>query len=163
MSKAFPVDVYSRRQIAVASVTPVVSASPAYTANDTIGGKMTFTGLLSTPQFASRLKKVLIQCKTAQTAACDLVLFSSDPAGTTVTDNGPAAVAVADIPKIVANINIPTGAWAALGTPSVAEVDCDIPLPGNNGGSLFGILITRGTPTLGSTSDINVVLHAEKE
>lgn len=143
----------------VSSVAPTVSASPAYSSGDVIGGKMTFamariaggTGLV---QMAS------IHCKSAQTFACDLVLFHTDPVASTFTDNAPLSVNAADFDKVLGVVHITD--WTSLGTPSFAEAT-QLAMAykiasGQTDG--YGVLVARSTPTLASTSDLKVVVKS---
>lgn len=151
--------------IAVVGTSVVVSATPtvsttAYAAGDVIGTKMTFAGMARANGLTGLVQTAMIQCKSAQTFACDLIVFHTDPTNTTFTDNAALAVNAADFDKVALRIPFVAGDWSALGTPSVAEVSAQGKLYKCASGTmtLFGVLVARGTPTLASTSDLKVIL-----
>lgn len=149
---------------AVVPATPTVSTS-AYAAGDCIGGKMTFANMARLAGLTGLVQTAMIQCKSAQTFAADLIIFHTDPAATTFTDNAAIAVNAADFDKIALRIPFVAGDWSNVGTPSVAEVSAQGKLYKAATGetSLYGVLVSRGTPTLASTSDLKVVLKAMQD
>ncbi len=153
---ADPVIVASR--LAVISATPVVSAAPAYSVGDTVGGKMTFADAVRVATSGGLLQMVEVFCKSLQTAALDLVLFHSDPTASTFTDNAALAVAAADFDKLLGVVHLSD--WTPLGTPSLLQADALAKpfKPGAGGTAIFGVLVARSALTLASTSDIKVAL-----
>ncbi len=147
-----------RGAVGVLSQTPTVSASPDYSTGDVIGAKLTFQPVVLAAGHDATIQAVTVQCKVANTAAMDLVLFNADPSASTFTDNAALSVDAADLPKIIGTINITK--WTSLGTPSVGE--------GNNLAfpvelattAAYGVLVARGTVNLASTSDLTVTLRA---
>jgi hypothetical protein len=89
--------------VSLLNQTPTVSASPAYTSGDCIGGKMSFTGAALTAGGSGLIKSVVVNCKSAQTGAFDLILFDSDPSSSTFTDNSAIAIAPRTTPKSAAS------------------------------------------------------------
>ena len=76
---------------------------------------------------------------------------------TAMVDNTPWAPSEADLRKLVAIVATVDGAWFGAGTPSVARVEAsqryDL-----TGTSMFGQLVTRGTPTFVNTDDVTVII-----
>ena len=76
---------------------------------------------------------------------------------TAMSDNAAWAPSESDLRNLVAIISTANGAWFAAGTPSAARVECsqryDL-----DGTSLFGQLVTRGTPTFAATDDVTVII-----
>jgi hypothetical protein len=142
----------------VKTAVPVVSTSPAYSTGDCIGSKMTFTGICRAADITGLIQKVTVYCKSAQTGAVDLILFHTDPSGSTFTDNSPLAIVVADFDKIIDVIHITD--WTSLGTPSFAKADniASPFVPASGASDIYGALVARSTPTLGSTTDIKVAI-----
>lgn len=141
----------------VVSVAPAVSVTP-YSTGDVIGSKMTFDGFGRLAGGTGMAQMVGVHSKSAQTFACDLVLFHTDPAASTFTDNSPLAINVADFDKVLGVAHITD--WTNLGTVSFAEV-LSLAMPykvATGATSLYGVLVARSTPTLASTSDIKVTL-----
>ncbi len=137
-----------------ASATPTVSTT-AYASGDVIGVKMTLASMTRVAAGAGLVQTVTLNCKSAQTGAVDLLLFSADPSASTFTDNATLAVAAADYDKLIGVVHLTD--WTNLGTPSMAQaqnVGMGFKLP--SGTTLYGVLVARSTPTLASTSDIKL-------
>lgn len=144
------------------TVTPVVSTAPAYTAGDAVGGLMTFTGALPLDG-DGELSGVMITDLDKQGADLDLILFSSNPTGTTVTDNSALDVADADIGKIVGVVNITSD--SLLNDNSVTYVNNQsvyLKDARTRTGILYGVLVARGTPTYTSTSALTVTIYVKQ-
>lgn len=139
----------------IISQTPTVTAG-AYSADDAVGGKLTFTGC---PEDGLIHNAVLID-NSEQAVELDLVLFSED--FTAVADNAAFTVSDADAANIVTIINIPAANYKDIGGQKVAVVENkSIPFKLTEDTStkyarLYGQLITRGTPTYVATTDITV-------
>lgn len=136
------------------AVTPTITASSAYAAKNVVGGLITFSSALLTAQ-SGIVQSVVLKCKSVQTAGFELYLFTSNPSNTTWTDKSAAAINAADvfscegpIPLTVADSNLGTCTYYL--NPAVG-------LALNAGTTtLYGVLITTGTPTFASTSDLQI-------
>jgi hypothetical protein len=153
-SNASALYVDQRAKVVRLSATPTVSTSPAYTAKDAVGGVMSFANAVRASGGSARLEAVQVVDKGQQMAALDLVLFDSNPGGT-FSDNTAFDPTDADLSTVVAVI--PIGSYADFNDNSVADVPVSrsIVLAGT---TLYGALVTRGTPTYTTTSDIVVTL-----
>lgn len=142
----------------VVAVAPTVSTSPAYTSGDVIGTKMTFAGFGRVSGGTGLAQMVSIYSKSAQTFACDLLLFHTDPSNTTFTDNAALALNGADYDKLIDVVHITD--WTNLGVPSFGKANgLAIPYKVASGATdIYGVLVARATPTLASTSDLKVVV-----
>ena len=134
------------------SQTPTVTAG-AYIAGDAVGGLLTFAGAARVAGDGGVIKDVIIIKDNGNTAALELWLFNAT--FTAMVDNAPWAPSEADLRKLVAIIATADGASFAAGTPAVARVECSQYYE-CTGTSLFGQLVTRGTPTFGATDDVTV-------
>lgn len=141
----------------VASATPTITASSAYATGNVIGSKMTFAGLGRIAGGTGLFQMASIHSKSAQTFACDLVLFHTDPAASTFTDKTALAVNAADFDKVLGVVHI--NDWTNLGTPSFAEATQLAMAYKVSAGQtdVYGVLVARSTPTFGSTSDLKVI------
>lgn len=150
-------DVYYEPSRALASkvltATPTVSTS-AYTSGDNVGGKVTLTSVCRAEQGSGLIQSVIITSKSIQTATFDVVFFSSDPSGSTFTDNVAQAIVDADLSKIIGVAQCST--VVALAAESIHQATgLALPFALSGGAtSLYAAIIVRGTPTLGSVSDI---------
>ncbi len=141
------------------SQTPTVTAG-IYAANDAVGGLLTFANAARITGKGGRIKSLVILDDAGQDAEIELWLFNAT--FTAMADNDPWAPSEADLRKLVAIITSGGGAWFAAGTPSAARVEVSqrYDLVGT---SLFGQLVTRGTPTFAATDDVTVILGLETD
>lgn len=147
--------------------TPAVTAS-AYTAGNVVGGVLSFSNAVRTQNAinSGRLQNVLVTSKSTQALVeMDLYLFNANPTGSTFTDKAAPAIAAADIPKLIAkvalmsvdaNLGANYTSWQALGIGLVFQL-------GSGNTTLYAVLVTRGTPTFASTSDITVTLGIQDD
>jgi|GEM_PF-2525047 len=143
------------------AVTPTVTATAAYTAGNEVGGLMTFASIFDAQQ-SGILQSVRIRCKSVQTAGFKLYLFTANPTNSTWTDKSTPAINAADIPAVVGPFNLVT-ADSGLGTETTYELDGIGAAILSSTTSLYGVLVTIGTPTFASTSDVTVELTVLKD
>jgi hypothetical protein len=81
---------------------------------------------------------------------------------TAMGDNAAWAPSQADLRKLVAIVSTTDGAWYAAGTPSAARIEVSqrYDLVGT---SMFGQLVTRGTPTFAATDDVTVIISLQQD
>ncbi len=134
--------------------TPTVTAG-AYSANDAVGGLLTFSDAARKAGYGGVIKDMLILDDAGQDAEMELWLFRET--FTAETDNDGWSPSEADLRKLVGIITTSDGAWFAAGTPSAARVEASqrYDLVGT---SLYGQLVTRGTPTFSATDDVTVII-----
>lgn len=136
------------------SLTPTVTAG-AYVANDAVGGLLTFTNAARLTAGGGVIKDVLLLDDAGQDASLELWLFNAT--FTAMSDNAAWNPSQADLRKLVAIISIPAGSYFDAGTESAARVEVsqryDVAAT-----SLFGQLVTRGTPTYAATDDVTVII-----
>jgi len=132
--------------------TPTVTAG-AYTAGDAVGGLLTFANAARVSGGGGVIKNMLIVDDAGQDAELELWLFNQT--FTALSDNAPWAPAEADLENLICILTTSDGAWFAAGTPSAARVEAsqryDL-----TGTSMFGRLVTRGTPTFAATDDVTI-------
>ena len=134
------------------TLIPTVTVG-AYSEGDAVGGLLTFPNAGRASGEGSVLTDVLIIDDAGQDAELELWLFNAT--FTAIADNAAWAPTEADLEKCIAVISTTGGTWRAAGTPSVINIECtrriDI-----TGTSLFGQLVTRGTPTFAAVDDVTV-------
>lgn len=135
------------------TATPTVSTS-AYTSGDNVGGKVTLTSACRDSTGSGLIQAVVITSKSIQTATFDVVFFSEDPSGSTFTDNVAQAIVDADLSKVIGVAQCST--VVALAAESIHQATgLGLPFALSGGATtLYAAIVVRGTPTLGSTSDI---------
>ena len=137
-------------------VTPTVTAG-AYSANDVVGGRLKFSGLR-----VGTLQSITICDNAAQAVDYILVLFESQP--TNITDNDTFDITDADLDKIIYQDSLTSASNRQAFTDNSYHFlyNLDVPLR-SAGGTVYGFLITPGTPTYAGTGDITVTLQVETE
>lgn len=137
-------------------VTPTITAG-AYSANDIVGGRLQFGGLRH-----GTLQSITITDAAGLGVDYTLVLFESQP--TDRADNATADIADADLDKIIYHDTLTSSEnrQAFLDNSYHFLYNLDVPL-WTAGGTLWAFLITTGTPTYATTSDITVTLQIETE
>lgn len=143
-------------KLVVASATPVVSTSPAYTSGDAVGSVLSFTSATRVSAGSGVVQSVTVIDKGGQAANLDLLLFDST-VSVAPTDNTACTIADADLAKCVGAIPI-TGHHALADNSMSRSLNVGLGFKLTSGTTLYGILVSRGTPTYASTSDITVRL-----
>jgi hypothetical protein len=150
-------DIYYEPSRALASrtltATPTVSTT-AYGTGDNVGGKVTLADVCRGTTGSGIIQSVVITSKSLQTATFDVVFFNADPSGSTFTDNVAQAVVDADLSKVVGVAHCSD--VTALAAESIHQASgLGLPFALSGGATtLYAAIVVRGTPTLGSTSDI---------
>ena len=135
-------------------VTPTVTAG-AYTANDVVGGLLTFGGLRN-----GTLQAITICDNATQAVNYLLVLFESAP--TTIADNATFDIVDADLDKIIYQDSLTSASERQAFTDNSYHYLYGLSVPiWSAGGTVYGFLITTSTPTYAATSDITVTLQVK--
>jgi hypothetical protein len=137
----------------VLTATPTVSTG-AYSTGDNVGGKITLSDVCRASMGSGLIQSVVITSKSLQTATFDVVFFNADPSGSTFTDNAAQAIVDADLSKVVGVAQC--GTVVALAAESIHQATgLALPFALSGGATtLYACIVVRGTPTLGSTSDV---------
>jgi hypothetical protein len=149
-------------ELKVAGSTPTITSGSAYASGNVIGTKMTFAGLGRVIGLTGLIQMGLLVSKSNQSFAADLILFHTDPAASTFTDKTALAVNAADFDKILGKIAFASTDWTNAGTPSFAQQTALAMAykVATGATDIYGVLVSRGTPTFGSTSDLKVTVKA---
>lgn len=137
----------------VLTATPTVSTS-IYASGDNVGGKVTLTEVARAAMGSGLIQSVVITSKSLQTATFDVIFFNSDPSGSTFTDNVAQAIVDADLSKVIGVAQCAT--VVPLAAESIHQASgLALPFALSGGATtIYAAIVVRGTPTLGSTSDI---------
>jgi hypothetical protein len=138
--------------VARVSVTPTISAAAIYASGDAVGGLLTFANAARFTGGGVWLRQVVVLDKDQERAPLELALF--DRIFTPTGDNNLFDPSDADLANLLTVVPISEYFNYSTSCAGVSAV-IDIPLL-LNGTSLFGQLITRGTPTYTATTDIIV-------
>jgi len=135
-------------------VHPAVTAG-IYAADDCVGGAMEFTNASRLAGGGGVIKNLLVVDDAGQDAQMELWLF--DQTFTSPGDNAPWVATEADLHNLVAIITSTDGSWFDGGTPHALAVEVSQQYT-CAATSLFGQLVTRGTPTFAAIDDVSVVI-----
>jgi len=140
------------------AVGPTTTANSAYTAGFCVGGLMTFINAArASGRGTGLVQSVTIADSTGQDAAMDLVLFSTNPINSNFVDHAACNVAPADEGNIIGIVHVTD--CAALGTGGGLCQALQLALPytlGSGNTQMWGVLITRGTPTYAGANNVFV-------
>ena len=139
------------------TVKPTITAG-AYSANDAVGGLMTFNAAAYKTFGSGVIQTITIVDDAAQNAEMELHLF--DQTFTATGDNDAFDPSDADLENYLGYILVTTADYKSFTDNSAASVS-NVGLAFNlvsTGVNLFGQLVTRGTPTYVATSDLTVKL-----
>lgn len=142
-------------------VAPSVDTA-IYASGDLIGGKLT----IPAPD-TGKIVSVRLVDQAGQASVIDLVLWSADPSGTTFTDNAALDVADTDMVALIGVVPIAAADYDTFADNRVATVpNYNLvygPLAkGQNGGySMYGALVSRGTPTYAAATDLILSIGIE--
>jgi hypothetical protein len=158
----FPVDAGGRPITAASGqsvevAVPLVVTAAAYAAGNIMGGVIAFSSALRSPSLSGILNSVRVSDKKANTDGRVLWLFNANPTASTFTDKAAPGIAAADIPKIIGRFVLGV-ANSDLGTHAHYETDGIGKVVQAAGTTLYGVLITQGTPTPTTTGDIAVAI-----
>jgi predicted nuclease of predicted toxin-antitoxin system len=139
-------------------LTPTISSGSAYASGDVIGGSSASQALSNAARISGGsgiIQSITVLDKTqAQRAAMDIMFF--DRSVTAAADNAAVATSDADMAYCLGVIPIGPYNTAWPGTPlnSISTlVNVGLPFV-LNGTDLHVVIVCRGTPTYGSTSDL---------
>ena len=141
------------------TVTPTVQAS-AYTANYSLGGWQQIAVFRNTTQPSGMLNYISLASKGGATTATTIWAFNKSSANltSTCTDKTLFSLTTADVPSLIPGFPIVlTPAASNAQTPSVASQPLVVSVANTDGilsTNLTFCIVTNGTPTPGSTTDI---------
>lgn len=138
------------------AATPTMANAGAYTSGDVVGDVMTFTGAALASGRAGRIRRATLIDKAAQSLLLELWLFAvtpsspaADNAAHTLTDaNLASAVPIGVIDFLAANYKASGANSVCVGTLNGAAVD--LPFVSSGSANIFGLFVSRGTPTYAS-------------
>lgn len=140
-----------------ATQAPTITASSAYAAGNVVGALLTFAGMARVAGQGGILQSAILRDKAGQAVSYDLFLFDAAP--TTPTDKTAIGLVAADLAKCIGVVSLSGEALGAASTMGVITASgLGLAFKLTSGTTLYGILVTRGTPTYASTSDVSVDL-----
>lgn len=144
----------------VVCATPTVDTA-AYSSGDLIGGKLTFTNLLRPSVGSGYVMGVTIKDLAAQASDLDVILFETNPSNTTFTDQAAFDIADGDLAYAKTPISLGSSSRFAFNDNSVHAIgSISMPIRARTSsalsGTVYGALVSRGTPTFATAADVTV-------
>lgn len=151
----------------VISVTPnLASFATPYSSGDVLGSVNTVTGATNNSKGVVKLDSIIVLDKANQKSAIDLVFLDSSPDNSIGADNAAYALNDADLSKVVGRVSVAGADYVSSSTNNAEATlrDVELNLQSISGSdSLYLAVISRGTPTYGSASDLIIKLCFEQE
>lgn len=161
------IDMLSAGTVSPWGFTTTISQTPtigtvAYTANDAVGGTLTFANPVRAVNKGGLIKTALLIDDDKEDAATDLVLFSA--AFTATPDADAFDVTDADLENCIGVIQFGTADYHDFNDNSIAVIqNVDLAFTASGTSSLYGQLVTRGTPTYTAVTDLTVKLVIQQD
>ncbi len=134
------------------------TTATTYASGDLIGGKLTLTDACLEVGSEATLVSVTIGDLDKQNQPLDVVIFNSDPSGTTFTDDSALDVADADLPKICGSVSVVATDYADFADSSVAtKTTIGLICEAVGSDDLYACIVSRGTGTY-TESALNIKL-----
>jgi hypothetical protein len=136
------------------SNTPTVSTSPAYTANDQVGGIQTLT-VPNSSLGSCALVSFNVLDLAGQSAALSLFFFNSLPTVAS-SDNAALNISDANMALCIGHVVVAAGDYQSTSANSIASVKLSGPLymKSATADTLYVVVKTTGTPTYAGTTDL---------
>ncbi len=148
----------------IRTVSAVVSPDTnIYAAGDQLGVKLSFSNVLLDDIGGGIVKSAILTDLSTNAAAIDLLLFSSNPSIASSDNNEALDIADSDLINLCGKFHFSTGSYTQLSDNEVAissDIDQAFYLPATDR-VLYGVCVSRGTPTYASASDLNILLQIE--
>ncbi|HLE04298.1 MAG TPA: hypothetical protein VI699_00765 [Candidatus Acidoferrales bacterium] len=143
----------------VISAVPVLQIVGAYTAEDCVGGLLTFANAASAYASEGVIKRITVIDADKEKAAGKLYFFNADPSSSVDTDAASFLPAAADLVKLIGAHAVAAADFVDSTSDSVAVYETDLPFVLAAGGtSLFAVFVCTGTPTYTVATDLTIKL-----
>lgn len=145
-------------------ITPTIAVSTgAYSAGDSIGGKITLSGVARQAGRGATLRNIHILDRAAQSLVGSILLFNADPTAATITDNAAFVYSTDDL-KEVARIPVAAADFVTINSKQVADLSFyprAISLPA--GTDLYAVFVVTSTPTFAAATNLQISFGFERD
>jgi len=138
-------------------VALTVTASSAYSAGNSIGGKITIANAVRVSGGVAILSSIQLLDRANQKPVGTIYIFDADPSAATLTDKTGFVFSTDDL-KVVAQIPVYSSDWITTNSKALAN------LPGlarlvqaASGTTLYAAFVTTSTPTFAATTDVQII------
>ena len=151
----------------VITVTPdLASFATPYSSGDVMGAANTITDAATDTKGVVKLDSLVVLDKANQKAALDIIFFDEAPAASFGADNAAYALNDSDLSKVVGRVSVATGDYVSSSTNNAEATlkNIELTMQARAGvKDLYCVVVSRGTPTYGSASDLLIKLALEQE
>lgn len=151
----------------VITITPAAASfATPYSSGDVIGAVNTLSNAALNSGQAVKLDSVVVLDKANQKSSLDLIFFNEAPVNSIGADNAAYALHDDDLTKVIGRISVTGSDYVSSSTTNAEAVYRDLELtmqPKLGSKNIFMAVVSRGTPTYGSASDLIVKVSLEQE
>jgi hypothetical protein len=139
-------------------VQPTITTS-AYSANDIVGGLMTFN--VSSPSNCGILNRIKITDADNEGAVFDLYIFNAAP--TAIANGDAAQLLIADLDKLVCKVEVAAADYKTVNSLKFAIKDevsegVNVSYNADTSGNLYMYAVCTGTPTYAAATNLKFTL-----
>ena len=136
-------------------VTPTITVDTnAYSAGDSIGGKITLTDAMRVSGGTGVLSGITLVDRANQKPALEIFLFESDPSAATITDQSAFAFSTDDT-KLVAKVIVTADDWTTIDSKAVADLaNLNRVVAASGSKNLYAAIVATGTPDFAAATDL---------
>ena len=155
-----------RMPVKIFSVIPAAASfATPYSSGDVIGGLNTITGAVLDTGACAKLDSIVVLDAANQKSAIDLVFFGDVPASSFGADNAAYALADGDLLKLIGRYSVAGADYVSSSTTNaeatLRNIELDLQAVANSK-NLYVVVVSRGTPTYGSATDLTIKLGMEQ-
>lgn len=150
----------------VRSYTTIITATPAaasfatpYSSGDVIGGANTLTNAVHKTPGTGIIQSIVVLDKANQKSALDILFFDTTPANSFGADNAAYALNDADLGYCLGRYSVAAADYVSSSTNSAEATIRSVGLPikaATGARDIYMVVVSRGTPTYGSATDLIV-------
>lgn len=137
---------------------PLTVTAGAYADKDSIGGKITITNAMRKNGGTGVLQTVTVMDRSGVKPTGNILIFDSNPTAATITNDAKFVASTDDL-KVIATVPVASADYVVPGdTKAFASIkNLGLPVAAVGSADLYAAFVTNGTPTFGSTSDVQLV------
>jgi hypothetical protein len=147
------------------TVTPAAASfATPYSSADVIGGVNTVTDVVDFRSAGCKLISLSVLDAANQKSALDIYFFSDLPATTVGDDNAAYVLVDSDLAKLIGHIHVTAADYVSSSTTNAEVTYNNIQMvlqPAVKSRNIYVLVVSRGTPTYGSATDLLVRLGIE--
>lgn len=144
------------------TATPVVTTGSPYASGNEVGGLLSFPAVVTAPQLSGVLQSLSATCKSVQSCALAVYLFSSDPSNTTWTDKTDPEINALDVQKLLGRyvLNQPDSSLGTLTLWQLDNIQKSMVLATS---TLYAVVLVEGTPEFVSSGDLQLTVSVRQD